>query len=178
MNENDSLEVTELLEMLYNMVVDAWSMPLNKDKCVIPREGALSLLDDIRAQMPIELSESRRLLAAKEEFISNAKREADTIRRAAEEEARRLVEENEVVKAARNRSNEIVNSADSKAKELMRVASEYVDDALRRTEEAINAALAEVRGYRAKFRSVAGSARSNVDVQPVIIPQEPEGEDY
>jgi len=169
MNENDNLEVTELLEMLYNMVVDAWNVPLNKDKCMIPRESTLNLLEDIRAQMPIELSEARRLLAAKEEFISNAKREADTIRKAAEEESRRMVEESEVVKASRARANEMLANAESRARELSRVANEYVDDALRRTEEAINAALNEVHSSRGKFRSLAAQAgRPQVEVQPPV----------
>jgi len=175
MNENDNLEVTELLEMLYNMVVDAWNVPLNKDKCMIPRESTLNLLEDIRAQMPIELSEARRLLAAKEEFISNAKREADTIRKAAEEESRRMVEESEVVKASRARANEMIANAESRARELSRVANEYVDDALRRTEEAINAALNEVHNSRGKFRSLAAQAgRPQPEPQPQVVSGEDE----
>lgn len=173
MNENENMEVTELLEMLYNVIVDAWNVPLGKDKCMIPKESTLSLLDDIRAQMPIELSEAKRLLSARDEFIANAKREAETIRRAAEEEARRLVEEQEVVQSARLRANEIINAADNRAKELARVANEYVDDALRRTEEAINAAVAEVRNSRARFRGLAGASRPVSEIQ-TITPGEPE----
>ena len=44
-------EVTELLEMLYNTIADAWGVPLGKDKCMVPRESTLSLLDDIRASI-------------------------------------------------------------------------------------------------------------------------------
>lgn len=154
----ESLEISELLEMLYNTVVDGWSVPLSKDKCAIPRESTLNLLEDIRAQLPVEIAEAKRLLSAKEEFIGNAKREADSIRRAAEEDARRLVEEQEIMQQARARANEIISSAEGKAREVVRVANEYVDDALRRTEEAISAAQAEVKNSRARFRGLAGSA--------------------
>ena len=150
-------EVTELLEMLYNTIADAWGVPLGKDKCMVPRESTLSLLDDIRAQLPVELTEAKRLLSARDEFIANAKREAESIRRAAEEQARRLVDEQEVVVAARSRANEMLAMADGKSKELMRVANEYVDDALRRTEEAISAAMSEVKNSRGRFRSLAGT---------------------
>ncbi len=158
MNETDNLEVTELLDMLYNSVVDAWGVPLRKDNCMVHRESTLNLLDDIRAQLPVEISEARRLLSARDEFISNAKREAESIRKAAEEQSRRLVDEQEVVKAARIHSGEVIANAEAKARELVRVANEYVDDALRRTEDAIAAAMNEVKGSRARFRGIASSA--------------------
>lgn len=166
MNETENLEVTELLEMLYNSVVDAWGVPLGKDKCMLHRESTLGLLDDIRAQLPVELSEARRLLSARDEFIANAKREAESIRKAAEEESRRLVEEQEVVQTARLRAGEILNIAETKSKEVVRVANEYVDDALRRTEEAINAAVSEVRQSRSRFRGLAG-VRSTGEIQTI-----------
>ena len=150
-------EVTELLEVLYNTVADAWSVPLGKDKCMINREAVLGLLDEIRAQLPIELAESKRLISARDEFIANAKREAETIRKAAEEQARHLVEEEEITRIARAHANDIITNSESKAKELMRAANEYVDDALRRTEEAVAAALSEVRQSRSRFRNIAGS---------------------
>ena len=148
-------EVTELLEVLYNTIVDAWSVPLGKDKCMVNRENTLSLLDEIKAQLPIELSEAKRLVSARDEFILNAKREADTIRKAAEDQARRLVDEQEVTRIAKAHANDIMTMAETKARELMRVANDYVDDALRRTEEAVNAALNEVRGSRSRFRNLS-----------------------
>lgn len=157
-------EVTELLEVLYNTITDAWSVPLGKDKCMINRENTLSLLDEIRAQLPIELAEAKRLVSARDEFIGNAKREAETIRKAAEEQARRLVDEQEVTRLAKAQATELLTGAENKARELMRAANEYVDDALRRTEEAVTAALNEVRQSRSRFRSLAGS-RPSVQVQ-------------
>ena len=148
-------EVTELLEVLYNTVADAWSVPLGKDKCMINRESVLSLLDEIKAQLPIELAEAKRLLAAREEFVSNAKREAEAIRKAAEEQARRLIEEQEITRIARAHANEIITNSEAKSRELVRAANEYVDDALRRTEEAVTAALTEVRQSRSRFRNLA-----------------------
>ena len=159
-------EVTELLEVLYNTITDAWSVPLGKDKCMVNRENTLSLLDEIRAQLPIELAEAKRLVSARDEFIGNAKREAETIRKAAEEQARRFVDEQEVMRIAKAQANELLTSAENKARELMRAANEYVDDALRRTEEAVTAALNEVRQSRSRFRSLAG-ARPTVQVQNV-----------
>ncbi|MFB0921672.1 MAG: hypothetical protein QMB62_12470 [Oscillospiraceae bacterium] len=161
-------EVTELLEVLYNTVADAWSVPLGKDKCMINRESVLSLLDEIKAQLPIELAEAKRLLAARDEFVLNAKREAEAIRKAAEEQARRLVEEQEITRIARAHANEIITNSEAKSRELVRASNEYVDDALRRTEEAVTAALNEVRQSRSRFRNLAG-ARGPVSVQSPAV---------
>lgn len=157
-------EVTELLEVLYNTVADAWSVPLGKDKCMINRESVLSLLDEIRAQLPIELTEAKRLLSARDEFVGNAKREAESIRKAAEEQARRLVEEQEITRIAKAHANEIITNSEAKSRELVRAANEYVDDALRRTEEAVAAALSEVKQSRSRFRNLAVS-RPTTQVQ-------------
>ena len=153
--END---VLELLEMLYTMVTEAWGVPLGNEKCIVERDKVLNLLDEIKAQLPAEVAEARRLVNARNEFIGNAKREAENIRKTAEDHARELVEEQEIVTAAKTRSNEILSQAESRTRELYRVANEYVDDALRRTEEAINSALSEVRQSRTNFRTAAGSA--------------------
>jgi cell division septum initiation protein DivIVA len=153
-------EVLELIEMLYTMVSEAWGVPLGNEKCIVERDKVLNLLDEIKAQLPVEVAEAKRLVTARDEFIGNAKREAETIRKAAEEKAREMVDEQQVVRAAKLRSNELINAAEARTKELYRVANEYVDDALRRTEEAVGSALDEVRQSRVKFRSAAGVTAS------------------
>lgn len=149
-------EVMALIDELYSMVSEAWGVPLGNDKCIVERDKVLSMIEDIKAQLPVELSEAKRLVSARDEFIGNAKKEAESIRRTAEEKARALVDEQEIVRIARARSSELMANAESKSRELRHVASDYVDDILRRSEESLTAALNEVRGSRSQFRAVAG----------------------
>ncbi len=164
-------DVQELLDMLYNMITDAWGLPLGAEKCVIERNKVLDLLDEIKAQLPGELAEARRLVAARAEYVNNAKREAESLRRVAEQKARQMVDQEEIVRAARQRATEIVAAAEQKSAELRRVANDYADDALRRTEEAITEALTEVRDSRSRFRTASAAAMpqkdqaSSVDVE-------------
>jgi len=151
-------EVQELIDMLYNMVSEAWGLPLGAEKCVVERDKVLDLLDEIRAQLPTELAEAKRLVEARNEFISNAKKEAESIRKVAEEHARQMVDEQEIVRSAKAKADSITRSAEEKSIELRRAANEYTDDTLRRTEEAIAEALDEVRQSRSRFRSVASTA--------------------
>lgn len=156
----ENTNILDLLEMLYTMVSEAWGVPLGNEKCIIERDKFLNILDEIKAQLPVEVAEAKRLVTARDEFIGSAKREAESIRKSAEERARELIDEQEIVKAAALRSNELLSNAESRTRELYRVANEYVDDALRRTEDAISAALGEVRQSRAEFRSVSAAAQS------------------
>lgn len=160
--END---VLELVEMLYTMVSEAWGVPLGNEKCIVERDKVLIVLDEIKAQLPGELAEAKRLKTARDEFISSAKREAESIRKSAEEHARQIMDEQEIVKAAKLRSNELLSSAESRTRELYKVANNYVDDAMRRTEEAIASALNEVRQSRAEFRSVSAAAVRQPEAQ-------------
>lgn len=164
-------EILELIEALYAMITEAWGVPLGNDKCIIERDKALNLLDDIKAQLPVELAEAKRLVSARDEFIGNAKREAESVRKAAEEHARRMVDEQEIVRIARARSMEMLSNAELKSGELRRVANEYVDEALRRTEESVNTVLDDLRQSRSRFRSLA--TQQNVPV--VRVPQSDDG---
>ena len=163
-HEND---VLELIEMLYTMVTEAWGVPLGNEKCIVERDKVLNLLDDIKARLPTELAEAKRMVANRDEYVGNAKREAETIRRTADERAKAIVEAQEIVRAAKKRSSELLTSAESRTRELYRVANAYVDDALRRTEEAISSALSEVRESRSSFRSAAGAARSQQEISRI-----------
>ena len=160
--------VQELLDMLYTMVTEAWGLPLGAEKCVIERDKVLDLLDEIKAQLPTELAEAQRLVSARNEFIANAKREAESIRKVAEDRARQLVDEQEIVRAAKAKSNNLISAAEAKSTELRKVANDYADDALRRTEEAITEALNEVRQSRSRFKSVTASAQRTEPIAPEL----------
>jgi F0F1-type ATP synthase membrane subunit b/b' len=136
-----SSRIPELLEMLHAMISEAWGLPLGAEKCIIERNKALDLLDEIRAQFPTELAEAKNLIAGRAEFINNAKREADNIRRTAEERARKMIDNEEITKTAKARASAMLSSAELNTTELRRVANEYVDDTMRRTEDALSTAL-------------------------------------
>ena len=127
--------VEELLDMLFEMVDEAKNMPLSSDKCVLERDRALDLIDDIRAQFPVELGEAKKLVASRNDYIAAAKREAEVIRKQAEAEAQRMLAEESVLNQAKQRSAELMRQAEERSRELKRSANEYCEDALRRSAE-------------------------------------------
>ena len=88
---NNNLE--ELITALYDMIQDAKSVPLSSDKCIIERDKALDMLDDLSAQLPAELKQARTIVASREELVSQARREAEVIIRNAKAEAEKLIEQ-------------------------------------------------------------------------------------
>ena len=164
--------ILELIDLMYEMVTESLRVPLGKDRCVIERDRFLDILDELKAQIPAEIEESRKLMAARQEYIAGAKREAESIRRVAEEHARQKVDEQEVVREARLRANELVSKAEAKAAELKKMANIYADDTLKRTEDAISTALDEVRGSRSRFRSVAGTHVAEPRRQMPLAPED------
>jgi argininosuccinate lyase len=150
--------IEQLLDILYTEIEEAKNMPLNPDKCVIERDRVLDMIDDVKAELPVELKRARDLLADKESYIASAKRDVETMRKKAEDYANHLVDKDVVVREAQERADEIIAEAEDMCRTLKNAASEYCEDTLRRMEEAVADAYDEVKQSRANFRSALGIA--------------------
>ena len=144
----------DIITSLYDMIRDARSAALSADKCVVEREKVLDMLDDIIAQLPVELKQSRTIVESRNEIISQARHEAENIVRKAAEEAARMVSQEAVYNEAKRQCVEMVEQTKAQIAALRKASNEYMDDALRRTEEAIAQSLTEVKDTRAKFQAL------------------------
>ena len=80
-------DVNRLIDMLYERIEDAKSPALKPNMSMVDRDELLDLLDELRAQLPVELRRAKELLAAREKFVEDAKRDVDRMMRQAELEA-------------------------------------------------------------------------------------------
>ena len=142
----------ELINRMYDMVK---GIPLAGEKCILERDQMLDLLDELRSTLPNDLQAAQDIVAKRNDLLASGKREAEAIRRKAEEDARQMVSETEIVVAARKKAKEVQGNAEIQARELRRVANEYCEDTLKRTEEAVALSLDEVRKARQRFKSIA-----------------------
>ena len=157
--------IEDIIGALYDMVQDARSMPLAADKCILERDRVLDMLDEIIAQLPGELKQSRTIVESRNELISQARREAEGILRQAQEQAKQLVTKEAVYQEAKRRSEEMVGQTQEKINQLRKAGNDYMDDALRRTEETIAKALEEVKDTRMKFRTVTEAQEKRKEQQ-------------
>ena len=150
-------DVNRLIDMLYEKIEDARSPALKPNMSMVDRDEMLELLDELRSQLPVEIKRAQELLAAREKFVDDAKRDVDRMMRQAELEAKSKVSESEVMAAAKERSRQIIAHAEDRTRQMYQVCNEYTEDALARTEEAIQMALDEVKQSRIRFRSTSAA---------------------
>lgn len=146
--------IEDMINALYDMVQDARALPLGADKCILERDKVLDMLDEIIAQLPAELKQSRTIVESRNELIGQARREAETVIRDAQEQAKQLVSKEAIYEEAKRQCKEMVAQTQNRISELRKVSNDYMDDALRRTEEAIAQSLSDVRDTRVKFRAL------------------------
>lgn len=160
----------DIISALYDMVQDAKGLPLAADKCILVRDKVLDMLDEIIAQLPVELKQARTIVESRNELIGQARREAETLIRQAQEKADQLVEQEAIYQEAKRQCQDMVQRTQSKMAELRKISNDYMDDALRRTEEAISISLEDVRETRTKFRALV----ENQERKTVALVQEAE----
>ncbi len=146
--------IEDVITSLYDMIQDARTMPLSADKCILERDKVLDMLDEVIAQLPSELKQSRTIVESRNELIGQARREAETILRQAQEKADKMIEQEAIYQESKRKCQELVNQTQVRMAELRKASNEYMDDALRRTEEAIAQSLSEVRDTRVKFKAL------------------------
>ena len=154
MNEQN---IEDIISALYDMVQDARALPLGADKCILERDKVLDMLDEIIAQMPVELKQARTIVESRNELIGQARREAEGLIRQAQERADKMVEEEAIYQEAKRQCQEMVMQTQARMSELRKASNDYMDDALRRTEEAIAMSLEDVRDTRTKFKALVDS---------------------
>ena len=158
MNEQ---HIEDIISALYDMIQDARAMPLASDKCILERDKALDMLDEIIAQLPAELKQSRAIVESRNELISQARREAETIILKAQEQQDQLVSQQAIYQEAKRQCAEMVEQTKAQIAGLRKASNEYMDDALARTEEAIAKSLAEVKDTRARFQALTAPQQAD-----------------
>ena len=148
-------ELENLVEQLYEMVKEGWAVPLSQDKCIIERDRALELIEELRSSMPGDLKMAADIVEKRNDLLEAGKRESEQLRQQAEEHARRLLSQTAIMEEARKKAKEIIVNAEIQARELRRAANEYCEDSLKRTEEAVALSLDEIKKSRQRFKSAA-----------------------
>ena len=163
--------IEDIISALYDMVQDARALPLGADKCILERDKVLDMLDEIIAQLPVELKQSRTIVESRNELIGQARREAENMIRQAQEQAEKMIAEEAIYQEAKRQCQEMVQQTKARMADLRRASNDYMDDALRRTEEAVAMSLEDVRDTRAKFRALVEAQEKRSEV-PVVETEE------
>ncbi|HEX2986179.1 MAG TPA: ATPase [Caproiciproducens sp.] len=154
------MSVDDLIDELYDMVEKAWSLPLSRGRAVLDGEQVRQILDEIRETLPQEVHQARAIVADRSQILADAKREADTLIRVAQERAKALVAQDEIVRQAQQKANDVVSQAQAKSREMRRATNDYVDDLMKRTDDELAELLAEARKVRQNIKASQRSSQN------------------
>src|SRR6478736_4623271 len=124
------------------------------DQAAYDVESILLRLKEPIATLPQELRHSRWLLKEREEFLSQARREADDIIEAGRVRAERMVERTEVVREARRVAQSVVDDAEASGRQLRHEAEDYVDQKLAAFEVVLERTMHSVQKGRERLQVV------------------------
>ena len=149
------MNVNELLDTIEDTLEESTSMPLSGGKRLVDVEKVRDYLDDIRANLPGELRQAQQIVNDRAQIVDTANAQAQAIVKKAEERARILVSDAEIVKAAQQRAAEITAAAQSESRTLRQTVTDYCDNMLKTTEEAMVENAAQVKNVRVNLRQNA-----------------------
>lgn len=140
------MDIQFLVERLESLVVSARKLPMT-GQIVVEQGVLLDLIDQLRAAIPEEVRQARRVNQEGDRLLQRARGEAEQIVAAAQEQAALLLQDHELRRRAEHEGAEIIGRADAQAEETMRGADRYAADALKRLESDLETTLRTVRSY-------------------------------
>lgn len=149
------MNVSELLDTIEDALEESANVPLSGGKRLVDVEQIQDYLDEIRANLPVELRAAQQIVNDRAQIVDSANAQAQAIVKKAEERARILVSEAEIVKAAQQRAAEITSAAQSESRALRQSVTDYCENMLRTTEETMLENAAQVKNVRANLRQNA-----------------------
>ena len=152
---NNQATIEDLIDEMYDLLDKGWKMPLSAGKMFVDGEEVRQILDEIKEEIPSEVRKAKAIVADRAQILDEAQREAETIIRVAEEKAKAMVNQDEIVRQAQQKANELIAQ---KFKEMRKASNDYVDDLMRRADESLSENLAELRKTR---QSIKASQRNS-----------------
>lgn len=152
----NSYSIEDLIEMLEDIIHDATRVPFGK-KSMVDVDKINDIVSDMRMVLPMEIQQAQKVVSDKNSIISDAKREAESIIRKAEQRRAELIEESDVMKEARRRATEIISSAQSRCTDLRVSTNDFADKMLLRVEELLTTDLNNLKLLR---NSISGASNN------------------
>lgn len=141
------MKTEKLLEELENLIETSSHMPLTNKK-MIEEEDIMRLVDALTESLPLELEESRRIVAERDRIIAEGQQQAEALVAQAKEYIQKLTEESELVKQAQEHANHIIAEANKSSEELKNSSIRYASDVFKYVESNLEKTLESLKENR------------------------------
>lgn len=147
------MNINELLDTIEDALEESANMPLSGGKRIVDVDQIRDYLDEVRANLPGELRQAQAIVNDRAQIVDSANAQAQAIVHKAEERARILVSESEIVKNAQQRASEIMAQAQAESRTLRQTTADYCDNILKTTEETMISNVSQIKSVRANLRT-------------------------
>ena len=180
--------VEKSLADMEQLIDEAKSVPFST-KTLMDTEELSRLIEDIRLNMPEEITQAKRIAQERRDILDQAQLEAEDIINKARQRADLMIEEHQITKEAKaaadgilqqarddaaavrseakTHAREITDKAEKWSNDIRKNASIYVETIIRDTDETLTKSVNEVRKLRQSVRDAlsqnAGSAKPKFD---------------
>jgi hypothetical protein len=152
-SDEQAYDLETLLLQLREIVESARTMPMSAS-VLVNRDETLEVVEDALRALPEELRHARWLLKEREEYLAQARRDAEDIVEAARVQAERMVERTEVAREARRVAQQVVSHAEADSRRLRHEAEDYIDQKLAAFEVILDRTMQTVQRGREQLQAV------------------------
>ncbi len=142
------MTIDEILEMMDDLLDKAVTVPFSNKKSLVDTEKLREYIDNIRYNLPTEIKRAKEMVADRSEILTDANSQAEQIIKQAEERAKKLVSENEIVIQAQEAANDLTAQAKAMDQSIRKAMTEKLEDTLGQSEKALQKALNEVHSMQ------------------------------
>jgi hypothetical protein len=161
MSDQQAYDLETILRELREIIDTARTMPMSAS-VLVNREESLELIDEALGALPDELRHARWLLKERDEYLAQARRDAEDIVEAGRVQAERMVERTEVAREARRVAQQVVSTAEADSRRLRHEAEDYIDQKLAAFEVVLERTMQTVQKGREQLQAV---------VEPLAVPE-------
>jgi F0F1-type ATP synthase membrane subunit b/b' len=155
MGDEQAYDLETLLLQIREIIDTARTMPMSAS-VLVNRDETLEIVDDALHSLPEELRHARWLLKEREEYLAQARRDAEDIVEAARVQAERMVERTEVAREARRVAQQVISHAEADSRRLRHEAEDYIDQKLASFEVVLERTMQTVQRGREQLQAVVG----------------------
>lgn len=174
------MKVDELLEDLTDLLEDSKELPV-VNKVMVDKSQISDIIDEIKANLPAETRQAKRVVSERNKIIEEARKQAETLISAANKQKTNMLDQQEIVQQAKQEAQRIIQEANMTATKIKNATNNYVDTVLAKTEELLMVNLKDYHAKRQAIMNLKNGNQTPVAPKPstesvdVSIDEKPEG---
>lgn len=134
-------DILYLVDQLEELVGVGKRVPFSS-RVMVEEEDFLTLVDQLRAALPNEITQAQRVIKERERVIGEAQDEANRIIQTARERAEILVSQNAILAEARQRAEEILRQAEEDQQRTRGEVDVFILEQIQLVEDAVRRGMA------------------------------------